>query len=148
MLSAGISVWLGHYVDAGVIFAVVVINAIVVFFIFSYYLQKRYHVDYARTVAVNTMVMIEALYLLSSRFFSQTIFHPDILKGIRPMLIAITLVVVGQLLFTYLPLAQNIFTVRALTLQDWGFILLASSVVLLVVEADKALSRKGKSREQ
>ncbi len=115
-------------------------GAIVVFAIFSYYLQRDFPIDYARTVAVNTMVMIEALYLLSSRFFAQTIFHRDILKGIRPVLISIALVMLGQLLFTYLPLSQRIFAVSALTLQDWGLILLASSVVLIVVEADKALS--------
>ena len=115
-------------------------GAIVVFTIFSYYLQRDFPIDYARTVAVNTMVMIEALYLLSSRFFTQTIFHRDILKGIGPVLISIALVVLMQLLFTYLPISQRIFAVSALTLQDWGLILLASSVVLMVVEADKALS--------
>lgn len=115
-------------------------GAVVVFAIFSYYLHRDFPIDYARTVAVNTMVMIESLYLLSSRFFAQTIFHRDILKGIRPVLISIALVMLGQLLFTYLPLSQRIFAVSALTLQDWGLILLASSVVLIVVEADKALS--------
>ena len=115
-------------------------GAIVVFTIFSYYLQRDFPIDYARTVAVNTMVMIEALYLLSSRYFTQTIFHRDILRGIGPVLISLGLVIVVQLLFTYLPLSQRIFAVSALTLQDWGLILLASSVVLMVVEADKALS--------
>lgn len=115
-------------------------GAIVVFTIFSYYLQRDFPIDYARTVAVNTMVMIEALYLLSSRYFAQTIFHRDILRGIGPVLISLGLVIVVQLLFTYLPLSQRIFAVSALTLQDWGLILLASSVVLMVVEADKALS--------
>ncbi len=115
-------------------------GAIVVFAIFSYYLQRDFPIDYARTVAVNTMVMIEALYLLSSRFFAQTIFHRNILNGIGPVLISIALVVLMQLLFTYLPISQRIFAVSALTLQDWGLIVLASSVVLMVVEADKALS--------
>ncbi|MDO9316962.1 MAG: HAD-IC family P-type ATPase [Gammaproteobacteria bacterium] len=115
-------------------------GAIVVFTIFSYYLQRDFPIDYARTVAVNTMVMIEGLYLLSSRFFTQSIFHRDIFRGIGPVLISIGLVILVQLLFTYLPLSQRIFAVSALTLQDWGLILLASSVVLMVVEADKALS--------
>ncbi|MES3008675.1 MAG: HAD-IC family P-type ATPase [Pseudomonadota bacterium] len=115
-------------------------GAIVVFTIFSHYLRHEYPIEYARTVAVNTMVMIEAFYLLSSRFFAQTIFHRDILKGIGPVLISIGLVILGQLLFTYLPLSQRIFAVSALTLQDWGLVLLAASVVLMVVEADKALS--------
>jgi calcium-translocating P-type ATPase len=115
-------------------------GAIVVFTIFSYYLQRDFPIDYARTVAVNTMVTIEALYLLSSRFFTQTIFHRDILRGVGPVLISLGLVIVVQLLFTYLPLSQRIFAVSALTLQDWGLILLASSVVLIVVEADKALT--------
>lgn len=115
-------------------------GAIVVFTIFSVYLQRNFPIDHARTVAVNTMVMIEVLYLLSSRFFAQTIFSRDILRGIGPVLISIGLVILVQLLFTYLPLSQRIFAVSALTLQDWGLILLASSVVLMVVEADKALT--------
>ncbi len=109
-------------------------------------LEHRDTVEHARTVAVNTVVMIEALYLLSSRFFERSLFHADMRRGTGPVAISIGLVLLAQGVFTYLPASQRIFDVTALSLIDWGLVVAGSLVVLLLVEADKALARRRSAR--
>lgn len=115
---------------------------IVTFAVFLWYLQVDQDVDYARTMAVNTVVMIEALYLLNCRFFDQSIFHSDMLKGAMPVMISIALVMVGQLLFTYLPISQRIFMVTDISLLDWLVVFAAASVVLVLVEIEKFAAKR------
>ncbi len=52
------------------------------------------------------------------------------------------MVVIFQLLFTYLPLSHTIFAVAALSLTDWLIIALATSPILLVVELEKVIARR------
>ncbi len=113
----------------------------VTFAIFLWYMQVDQNVEYARTMAVNTVVMIEALYLLNCRYFDQSIFHKDMLKGALPVTISIALVVLGQLLFTYLPISQRIFLVTNISLFDWLVVIAAASIVLVLVEIEKAFAK-------
>lgn len=122
-------------------------GAAVIFTLFLWKLGQQDSVEHARSIAVNTMVMIEALYLLSSRFFEQSILHPDMRRGSGPVLLSITLVVLAQLGFTYLPASQEIFAVTALSLSDWGAVLAGALCVLLLVEIDKACARRKSARE-
>ncbi|OGT73220.1 MAG: ATPase [Gammaproteobacteria bacterium RIFCSPLOWO2_02_FULL_57_10] len=117
-------------------------GAAVIFGVFSYALQNGNDIEHARSMAVNTMVAIEAFYLISSRFFTGTIFHFDTLRGCGPVLISLALVLAGQMLFTYLPLSQRIFAVAGLSWANWGVVLLSAGVVLMVVEADKWFSAR------
>ncbi|MCP5329851.1 MAG: HAD-IC family P-type ATPase [Pseudomonadales bacterium] len=121
-------------------------SALIVFALFLWQLERLDTPEHARTLAVNTVVMIEALYLFSSRFFTRSIVHPDMRRGSAPVLISVGLVLLAQMLFTYLPVSQRIFEVRALSAGDWGRVLAASLFVLLLVEADKAWARRKASR--
>lgn len=112
-------------------------GAAVIFAVFGVALQSGNDIEHARSMAVNTLVMIEAFYLISSRFFTRTIFHRDVLQGSGPVMISLALVMAAQLLFTYLPLSQEIFGVAGLSPSNWGVVVLSAGVVLMVVEADK-----------
>ena len=63
----------------------------------------------ARTVAVNTLVAGEIVYLFNCRRITEKSWTRDGLFGSRPVLIAIALVIGFQLLFTYLPVMQILF---------------------------------------
>ncbi len=117
-------------------------GALVVFGLFLWILDHHGSIERARAMAVNTIVMIEALYLLSSRFFEQSILHADMRRGSGPVLLSIALVLLGQLAFTYLPISQRIFEVSAISLFDWGLVTGSAMVVLVLVELDKALARR------
>ena len=117
-------------------------GAFVVFALFLWVLDQDGTLERARAMAVNSIVMIEALYLLSSRFFEQSILHSDMRRGSGPVLISIALVLLGQLAFTYLPISQRIFEVSAISLFDWALVTASAMVVLILVEIDKALARR------
>lgn len=118
------------------------LGAMTVFSLFSWKLQQSGNTEAARAMAVNALVIFECFYLLSARTFYDLLWHKRYWKGVRPTLIAILSVVVLQLGFTYLPASQHLFGVAALNDNDWLLILLATSPILLIVEFEKAFTRR------
>ena len=64
------------------------------------------------------------------------------LFGNRYILLAIALLLLFQLAFTYLGFMQVLFRTTAINAAIWGRILLVSASVLFLVELDKALIRR------
>lgn len=118
------------------------VGTAVVFSLFYAYRQNGAGLEYARSMAVNALVMFEAFYLLCSRHLYSGIFRRAFLQGAAPVFIAITAVVLWQLLFTYLPLSQRIFAVAPLHLHDWLVLLASSAVIIPLVEIEKWLRRR------
>lgn len=116
--------------------------AAVVFLLFQYFMDRGSTIELARTVAVNTLVMAEAVYLLNCRFLQQTVFSTQLLKGGLPVLVAIVVVMLFQLLFTYLPVSQKLFGLESLAAQDWLLILVVCLPILLMVELEKFVWRQ------
>jgi magnesium-transporting ATPase (P-type) len=114
-------------------------GALIVFLLFSHYLSQGYAIETARSVAVTAMVMIEAFYLLNCRFLYESIFHWRIFQHSRPVVLAITAVILIQLGFCYLPFMQALFQVTAIGLQDWLLIVACASGIVVVVELEKFL---------
>jgi magnesium-transporting ATPase (P-type) len=97
--------------------------------------------ELARTVAVNTLVMIEIAYLFNTRHLRDPVISRAGLLGSRPILIAIGIVLGLQLLFTYAPPLQVLFDTRPISLVSWCLILLVAAAALLVVELEKWVGR-------
>lgn len=115
--------------------------AAIVFWLFTHFLHQGASLEMARTVAVNTLVIIEAIYLLNCRFLRETIFSKLIFKGALPVFFSIAAVLLIQILFTYLPLSQRLFGLESITLQHWLLILVISLPILLLVEIEKFIWR-------
>ena len=98
--------------------------------------------EFARTVAVNTLVMFEVFYLLNSRFLLRPVASLSALTGNRSVLVAIGLVIVFQLFFTYFPPLQFLFGSAAIGAAQWGIIVLVASSVFFLVEIEKAVSSR------
>ncbi len=99
--------------------------------------------EMARTVAVNTIVLFEAFYLLNTRYILAPVVNLKGLFGSRPVLLAIALVIGFQLLFTYTPVVQGLFGTAPIGLREWGVLLLVAVNVLWIVEWDKWMARRG-----
>ncbi|SFU30222.1 cation-translocating P-type ATPase [Halomonas korlensis] len=98
-------------------------------------------IELARAGAVNMLVTGSAAYLINSRFLlNSTLSIPGIF-GSRPVWIAIGLVMVLQLAWTYLPFMQLTFGSAALGLGHWTVILTGSMAIYLVVELEKRILR-------
>jgi len=124
------------------LFIVSAVGAAIVFLLFTRYLNQGASIEYARSVAINSLVAFEAFYLITSRFLYQSVFRRETLKGALPALITIVLVIVAQLLFTYLPWFQQIFEVEGLQLHDWLLIIPIASSIIFIVEVDKYIDRR------
>jgi magnesium-transporting ATPase (P-type) len=124
-----------------------VILMIGTFGLFLWEMEQNIGIEHARTVAVNTLVMFEIFYLFNSRYITASVFNWEGLTGNRYVLIAIGILIIFQLGFTYLPALQSLFGTTAIDFNIWLRILLVSSSVLLLVELEKYFVRRiGRSK--
>ena len=112
------------------------------FGLFIWQMEHGASIEHARTVAVNTLVMFEIFYLFNSRYITASVFNWSGLTGNRYVLIAIGILIIFQLGFTYLAPLQSLFGTTAIDLHVWLYILLVSSVVLFLVELEKYFVRR------
>ncbi len=124
---------------------IALVSVILVAGTFGMFVWQREHgasIELARTAAVNTLVMFEAFYLFNARHLSASSFNRATIFGSRPILIAIGLVIVFQLAFTYAPPLQFLFRTEAIDLVTWVEIILVSSTVYFLVELEKYFFRR------
>ena len=94
-------------------------------------------VEEARTIAVNTLVVMEIFYLFSVRYLHAPSLTLKGLFGTKPVLIAITAVTALQFLFTYTPFMEAFFGTRPLDLLQGVQIVAVGIAVLLILELEK-----------
>jgi len=112
------------------------------FGLFLWEIDRGMNIEHARTVAVNTLVMFEIFYLFNSRYIHDSVFNWSGLTGNRYVLIAITILIVFQLGFTYLKPMQSLFGTTSIDLNIWLRIIIVSSSVLFLVELEKYFIRR------
>lgn len=106
---------LSKYLVWRIIF-VSILFAVSVFIVFYWALWIGESLEMARTMAVNTLVLLEIFYLFSSRYIHGPSLTWKGVHGTKPILIAIGLVAFLQLSFTYIPFMQEIFKTESLNL--------------------------------
>jgi len=126
------------------IWRIAFVSSILVAGTFGLFLWERERggdIELARTVAVNTLVMFEIFYLFNSRYIKASVFHSEGFLGNRYALVAISILLLFQLAFTYWGPMQVLFHTRDIDLLMWGRIVLIASSVLFLVELEKAIVR-------
>ena len=123
------------------IFLVSVIILIGTFGLFLYYRDMGSSLEYARTVAVNTLVMFEIFYLFCSRYILHSVFNKDGFFGNKKAIWAIAILIVMQLGFTYLAPFQKLFGTASIDLTSWLLIFVVAMSVLFIIEAEKLAIR-------
>jgi len=113
----------------------------VTFAVFEWELARGSSLEQARTAAVNMLALGELAYLFNVRNFTAPAWGVGGRRG-NPVAIWVCLILVMlQLLFTYLPLMQQVFHSEGLDVTSWGLILLFSVLIFLLVECEKACWR-------
>jgi len=115
------------------------------FGLFIWEFNQGQSIEYARTVAVNTLVAFEIFYLFSSRYIQAPVLNFQGLFGNHYVLLAVSLLIVFQLGFTYLPAMQMLFGTTAIDAMTWLTIIMVGSSVLFLVELEKYFFRSHKS---
>jgi magnesium-transporting ATPase (P-type) len=107
------------------------------FGMFTWAIQRGLSLEEARTIVVNTIVVMEIFYLFSVRYlYSASLTWQGVL-GTPAVLIGVGAVVLAQLAFTYLPWMHAIFQSRPVSLLDGLVIVVVGVLLLLILEIEK-----------
>ena len=98
--------------------------------------------EYARTMAVNALVLGQIFYLLNSRFFRRSTISWDGLTGNRKVLLAIFGCIGLQILFTYAPFMNDLLESRPLDVQAWLRCGAVGLSLFVLVEIEKFIQRR------
>lgn len=116
-----------------------VLFAIGAFGMFAWAESRGLSHEAARTMVVNTIVVMEIFYLFSVRYIHGASITLVGVVGTPAVLIGVGGIVLLQLAFTYLPVMQQLFDTRSIAFAD-GLVVIGLGVFLLViVEAEKRL---------
>lgn len=110
--------------------------------IFFYALGRGLDLDTARTLVVNMIVALEIFYLFNVRYLGATSFTWRGALGTPPVLIAIAVVVAAQFAFTYMPLMQQLFATKPVSLLDGMLIVAVGVAAMTLLEGEKHLLRR------
>ena len=103
-------------------------------------------VEEARTIAVNTLVVMEIFYLFAVRYLAEASLTLRGALGTRPVLIAISAVTALQFLFTYAPFMARFFDTRPLSLLQGLQIVAVGIAALIILETEKLCVRRFRRR--
>ena len=102
-------------------------------------IDKGYSVDLARTIAVNTLVVMEIFHL----FFIRNIYGSSLTKksiqGTPMVWFTVVTVTVAQFLMTYAPFMQDIFGTENVPLGDGLLIITIGVILFAILEIEKQI---------
>ncbi len=98
--------------------------------------------ELARSVAINTLVMGQLVYLFNARRVLESALNWSGLFGSRAVFVAVGVLLVLQGAFTYAPPLQALFGTTGLGPAEWLRVLAFGVALFLLVELEKALLRR------
>jgi magnesium-transporting ATPase (P-type) len=113
-----------------------------VFGIYAWAMYRGFDVDTARTMVVNTLVVLEIFYLFNVRYLHMTSISWRGVLGTPIVLAAIAAVVIAQFAFTYAPVMQRLFDSRPVLFLDGVVIVVLGIILLVILEVEKTLFRR------
>jgi magnesium-transporting ATPase (P-type) len=112
------------------------------FGMFLWEIGRGMSLEFARTAAVNMLVMGQIVYLFNCRRLTGSVLSREGFLGNRTALKAIAVLVVLQLAMTHLPFKQGLFGTDHLDAETWLRVVLAGVFVFLAVEVEKIFWRR------
>lgn len=110
-----------------------------VFGIYTYATDRGYPVDLARTMAMNTLVVMEIFHLFFIRNIYGTSLTWKAVRGTKVVWATILAVTAAQFVITYAPPLQGVFGTQSVPFLD-GVLIVATGVALFaIVETEKQL---------
>ncbi|MCS6876978.1 MAG: cation-transporting P-type ATPase [Geminicoccaceae bacterium] len=109
------------------------------FGIFNWAKANGASIEEARTLVVNTIVVMEIFYLFSVRYAHGTSLTLEGLVGTRAVLIGVGSITLAQLAFTYLPWMQFLFETRPVGLLEGAVVIGIGVLLLCLCELEKRI---------
>ena len=116
-----------------------VLFAAAVFGVFFYALDKGHSIELARTMAMNTLVVLEIFNLFFIRNIYETSLTWRAIRGTKVVWACVIAVTLAQFAITYLPFMQSLFGTESVPLQDGLLIVALGCVFFALVEIEKQM---------
>lgn len=113
----------------------------ILLWLFEYNFNITDNIDYARTIVVNQLVMLEVIYLINCRKINKPTCNLNGIFGSSPVWIAIIIVIILQLIFTYVPFMQTLFSSKPLHVMQWIYITAIAISAYFIIEIEKWIMR-------
>jgi magnesium-transporting ATPase (P-type) len=110
-----------------------------VFGIFSYAMDRGYPVGLARTMAMNTIVVLEIFHLFFIRNIHGTSLTWAAVRGTRVVWIVVIAITLGQLAVTYLEPLQRLLGTQPVPLADGLLIVGVGAAFFALIEIEKQI---------
>lgn len=110
-----------------------------VFGIYAYALDRGYSVDLARTLAVNTLVVMEIFHLFFIRNIYGTSLTWKLARGTKVVWLAVISITAAQFAITYFPPLQVAFETEAVPLFDGVIVVSIGLALFAIIEIEKQL---------
>jgi magnesium-transporting ATPase (P-type) len=119
-----------------------VLFALISLGVFFHALERGRDLEEARTLVVNTLVVLEIFYLFNVRYLHMTSITLRGALGTPAVLAAIAAVIAAQLLFNYAPFMNDWFQSRPVAFLDGMLVVALGAALMLLLEVEKLLLRK------
>jgi magnesium-transporting ATPase (P-type) len=113
-----------------------------VFSMYEYAIINGYSEALARTIAMNTLVVLEIFHLFFIRNMNRTSLNLKAVLGTRVVWGAVIAVTIGQFAITYVPWLQAIFQTEAIGILDGVLIILVGATMFCIIEIEKQIRLK------
>jgi magnesium-transporting ATPase (P-type) len=110
-----------------------------IFGVFAYALDRGHSLALTRTLAVNTLVVMEIFYLFYIRNMYGTSLTWEAVWGTKPVWLTVGVVTIAQFAFTYLPPMQRVFGTEPVPFADGVLVVGVGAALLAVIEVEKQL---------
>lgn len=110
-----------------------------VFGMYAYAIEQGYAVELARTMALNTLVVMEIFHLFFIRNIYGTSLTWQALRGTKVVWTTVIAVTTAQFAITYLPPLQKLFNTVAVPLVDGVMIVAVGVVLFAIIETEKQI---------
>lgn len=110
-----------------------------VFSMYEYASAKGYSEPLARTIAMNTLVVLEIFHLFFIRNMYGTSLNRQAVLGTRVVWAAVIAVAMGQFAITYVPWLQTIFETQAISVLDGALIIAVGVIMFIIIEIEKQI---------
>ncbi|MEX0861412.1 HAD-IC family P-type ATPase [Nitrosopumilus sp.] len=112
-----------------------------VYGLFEWAIIEGSNVNEARTIAVNTIVMVEAFYLFNCRSLTKSIAKLAPFSN-KMIFVGVGIMILLQVVFTYVPFMNEIFQSQPISIEWWLKILGVSLTTFLIIEVKKIVGNK------
>ena len=110
-----------------------------VFGIFNYAIDRGYSLELARTIALNTLVVMEIFHLFFIRNIYGTSLTWKAVRGTKVVWMTVVIITAAQFAITYLPPLQAIFGTRSIPFLDGVLIVGIGMALFAIIETEKQI---------